>query len=57
MEEVLNGGDVAEAAEPLFRAIVNVDGTNAFNTMDRDVMLAELKSVAPSRLTPPTPFG
>jgi hypothetical protein len=50
MEEVLNGGDVAEAAEPLLRAVLNADASNAFNTIDRDVMLAELKSVAPSLL-------
>lgn len=50
MEEVLSGGDVEEAAEPLLRALLNADASNAFNSIDRGVMLAELKAVAPGLL-------
>jgi len=50
LEEVLDGGDVESAAEPLIRAVINADASNAFNTIDRDVMLTELKAVAPSLL-------
>lgn len=49
LEEMLDGGDVEAAAEPLIRAVINA-ATNAFNTIDRDVMLAELKAVAPGLL-------
>ena len=50
MEEVLDGNDAAESAEPLLRACCNLDASNAFNTIDRDVMLTELKAVAPGLL-------
>jgi hypothetical protein len=30
MEEVLNGGDVDAAAEPLMRAVISVDGVESW---------------------------
>ena len=50
LEEVLDGANPEAAAEPLIRAVINADATNAFNAIDRGVMLAELKVVAPSLL-------